>query len=159
MTSTDLQRFIDDHGIEAAILPLSQPTPTVADAAVALGVETDQVIKSLVFRIKDEPLLVIASGESRVDRRKLANYLNVGRGRVRFASADQALEVTGYIVGSMPPFGHRAKLRTIIDDAVTGLETVYGGGGDINAMMRVTTSELLRVTAGETMSISETDKA
>ena len=159
MTSTDLQRFINDHGIEAAILPLSQPTPTVADAAVALGVETDQVIKSLVFQIKDEPLLVIASGESRVDRRKLASYLNVGRGRVRFASTDQALEVTGYIVGSMPPFGHRAKLRTIIDDAVTRLETVYGGGGDSNAMMRVTTSELLRVTTAETVSISETDEA
>ncbi len=159
MTRTDLQRFIDDHGIEAAILPLSQPTPTVADAAVALGVETDQVIKSLVFRIKDEPLLVIASGECRVDRKKLANYLKVGRGRVRFASANQALETTGYVVGSMPPFGHRAKLRTILDDAVTGLDTVYGGGGDINTMMRMTTAELLRVTAAETAPISETDEA
>ena len=158
MTSTDLQRFIDDHDIQAAILPLSQPTPTVAEAAVALGVKADQVIKSLVFRIKDEPLLVIASGESRVDRRKLANYLEVGRGRVRFASPEQALSVTGYVVGSMPPFGHRAKLRTILDDAVTGLETVYGGGGDINAMMQVTTSELLRVTAAETAPISETDE-
>ncbi len=158
MTSAELQRFIDDHAIEAAILPLDQPTPTVSDAAVALGVETEQVIKSLVFRIKDEPLLVIASGESRVDRRKLAHYLQVGRGRVRFASADQALEVTGYVVGSMPPFGHRLKLRTIIDDAVTRLETVYGGGGDISAMMRVTTMELLRVTAAETALISETDE-
>ena len=159
MTSTDLQCFIDDNGIEAAILTLSQPTPTVADAAVALGVETDRVIKSLVFLIKDVPLLVIASGESRVDRRKLANYLKVGRGRVRFAKADQALDITGFVVGSMPPFGHRAKLRTIVDHAVTGLDKVYGGGGDINTMMRMTTSELLRVTAAETAPISETDQA
>lgn len=157
MTSADLQRFIDDQGIEAAIQPLAQPTPTVADAAAALGVETDQVIKSLVFRIKDEPVLVIANGESRIDRRKLAAYLNVGRGRVRFASADQALELTGYIVGSMPPFGHRTTLRTILDVAVEEMDMVYGGGGDINAMMRVTPSELLRVTAAETAAITETD--
>ena len=153
MTSVDLQRFIDGHGIEAIILPLSRPTPTVAEAAVALGVETLQVIKSLVFRIKEEPLLVIANGESRVDRRKLADYLNVGRGRVRFASTDQALEITGYVVGSMPPFGHRLKLRTILDAAVTRQDTVYGGGGDINAMLRIKTSELLSVTAAETATI------
>lgn len=153
MNSVDLQRFIDAHGIEAAILPLTRPTPTVAEAAVALGVKTIQVIKSLVFRIKDDPLLVIAGGESRVDRRKLADYLNVGRGRVRFASPDQALEMTGYVVGSMPPFGHRLKLRTILDHGVTRQDTVYGGGGDINAMMRIKTSELLRVTAAETAAI------
>lgn len=75
MTSADLQRFIDDHDIEAAILPLSRPTPTVADAAAVLGVASIQVIKSLVFRIKEDPVLVIASGESRIDRRKLADYL------------------------------------------------------------------------------------
>ncbi len=156
MTSDDLQRFIDKHGIKATILPLVQPTPTVADAAAALGVEPDQVIKSLVFRVKDEPLLVIANGESRIDTRKLAEYLKVGRGRVRFASADRAMAATGYVVGSMPPFGHRIKLRTILDDAVGGLETVYGGGGDTNTMMRLTASELLRVTAAETASICGT---
>ena len=157
MTSTDLQRYIDDHGIGATIIPLAQPTPTVAAAAEALGVETHHIIKSLVFRIKDDPLMVIASGESRVDRRKLADHLKVGRGRVRFAPADQAFEATGYVVGSMPPFGHHVKLRTILDDAVGVLNTVYGGGGDINAMMRVTTSELMHATAAETASISETD--
>jgi Cys-tRNA(Pro) deacylase len=157
MTSADLQRFIDDHGIDADILPLSQPTPTVTEAAAALGVETHQVIKTLVFRIKEAPLLVITNGESRIDRRKLADYLAVGRGQVRFASADQVLEMTGYVVGTMPPFGHRMKLRTILDDAVTKLDTVYGGGGDINAMMRVKTSELQRVTAAETAPLSEDD--
>ncbi len=75
MTSADLQRFIDGHDIEAAILPLPRPTPTVADAAAVLGVASIQVIKSFVFRIKEDPVLVVANGESRIDRRKLADYL------------------------------------------------------------------------------------
>lgn len=156
MTSKDLQRYIDLHGIEAAILPMAQHTPTVPDAARALGVRTHQIIKSLVFRIKDDPILVINNGEERIDRRKLAAYLGVGRGRVKFAAAAQALEITGYVVGSMPPFGHKQKLRTLIDDAVGKLDVVYGGGGDINAMMRMSSKELLRVTAAEVAALSET---
>ena len=44
MTSADLQRFINAHDIEATILHLDDHTPTVPDAARALGVETDQII-------------------------------------------------------------------------------------------------------------------
>mgnify|MGYP000367364501 CR=1 FL=1 len=32
-------------------------------------------------------------------------------------TGEQALEITGYVVGSMPPFGHRQKLRTMVDGA------------------------------------------
>ncbi len=155
MNSGDLQRFIDAHGIQAVILPMDQHTPTVPDAARVLGVDSGQIIKSLVFMIKDEPVLVINSGQARVDRRKLAAYLTIGRGQVKFAAPDQALAITGYIVGSMPPFGHRRKLRTVVDTAVSGLGTVFGGGGDIDAMLQLTAAELLRVTSAENALISE----
>lgn len=154
-TSADLQRFIETCQIEATILPMAEHTPTVPDAARALGVEPEQIIKSLVFLVKEEPLLVINNGLSKVDQRKIAERLGVGRKQVKFASAEQALDITGYVVGSMPPFGHRRKLRTLVDPAITRLETIFGGGGDINAMMRLTVVELLRVTEGEVTSVSE----
>ena len=62
MNSADLQCFIDTHQIQAVILPMDQHTPTVPEAAKALGVEPWQIIKSLVFMIKDEPVLVINNG-------------------------------------------------------------------------------------------------
>ena len=155
MDSGDLQAFIERHNIEADIIPLKEHTPTVGDAARALGVATDQIIKSLVFQMDGTPLLVINNGLARVDRRKLAAYLGIGRKKVKFADPDMALAVSGYIVGSMPPFGHRQKLRTLVDRAVAELETVYGGGGDINAMMRLTPTVLLEVTHAETVDLSE----
>lgn len=155
LTSTNLQRFIDEHQIEATILPMDEHTPTVPDAARALGVETDQIIKSLVFLVKAEPLLVINNGLARVDTRKVAVHLGVGRKQVKFASVEQALDITGYVVGSMPPFGHRRRLRTLVDPAITGLAVIFGGGGEIDAMMRLTPAELLRVTAGEVVEVSE----
>ncbi|MCP4693874.1 MAG: YbaK/EbsC family protein [Desulfobacterales bacterium] len=157
MNGKDLQRFIDAQGVAAVILPMDEHTPTVPDAARALGVETDQIIKSLVFVINDEPLLVINSGLARVDRRKLAARLEVGRKRVKFATPERALAITGYVVGSMPPFGHREKLRTFVDPAATRMEVIFGGGGDIDAMMRLTPSELIRVTEAEVLDISAAD--
>jgi Cys-tRNA(Pro) deacylase len=155
LTSIDLQHFIDTHQIEATILPMSQHTPTVPDAARALGVAPEQIIKSLVFLIRGEPLLVINNGLAKVDQRKVAVRLGVGKKRVKFANAEQALEITGYVVGSMPPFGHRQKLRTFVDPAITELEIIFGGGGDINAMLRLTPTELLRVTGAEVVAVSE----
>jgi len=155
MGSEQLQIFIDAHRIEAVILPMGGHTSTVSEAALALAVETDQIIKSLVFRTQTEPLLVINNGLARVDRRKLAAGLGVGRKRVKFASPEQALALTGFVVGSMPPFGHRQKLRTLIDPAVLDLDLIFGGGGDIDAMMRLTPAELVRVTGAEVMELSE----
>ena len=154
-TSVNLQQFIDENEIEATILSMTEHTPTVPDAARALNVQPEQIIKSLVFLVEEAPLLVINNGLARVDRRNIATRLGVGRKRVKFASAEQALNITGYVVGSMPPFGHRRKLPTYIDVAVTNLEIIFGGGGDINAMLRLATVELLRVTAGEVLALSE----
>ncbi len=155
LTRVDLQRFIDQHHLEAVILPMREHTLTVPDAAQALGVETDQIIKSLVFLVQDEPLLVINNGVAKVDRRKVAVRLGVGRKKVKFASAEQALEITGFIVGSMPPFGHLQRLRTLVDPAVAELEVIFGGGGDTNAMMQLTPTELLRITEAELAEVSE----
>ena len=80
----------------------------------------------------------------------------MGRKKVKFASADQALDLTGFVVGSMPPFGHRQALRTLVDPTVLALDTIYGGGGAIDAMMRLTPQELMRVTGAEPVPLSET---
>lgn len=155
MDSENLQQFIDRYNIAADIISLEEHTLTVGDAARALHVKTDQIIKSLVFQINGDPLLVINNGLARVDRKKLAAYLGVGRKKVKFADPDQVLELTGFIVGSMPPFGHKNRLRTLIDPAVTRMETVYGGGGDINTMMKIAIDVLLEATQAEVTELSE----
>ena len=151
----DLQHHIAANGITATIMPLNAHTATVADAARALEVDTAQIIKSLLFLVDGEALLVINNGMARVDRKKLAAFLGVGRKRVKFATPDQALAITGYVVGSMPPFGHRQRLPTLVDPAVTRLDTVYGGGGALDAMLRLTTAELLRVTGAQVVAVAE----
>jgi Cys-tRNA(Pro) deacylase len=153
LTSQDLQRFIDENRIAAQILPMAEDTPTVPAAAQALGVAEDQIIKSLVFLVDSQPALVIAYGTGRVDDRLIAEHYGVGRKRVKMARPDQALDITGYVVGSMPPFGHRTRLRTLVDPGVTRHAEIFGGGGEINAMLRLAPQELLRVTGAEVVAV------
>lgn len=155
LTRTDLQAFIDHHGIAATILPMAEHTPTVPDAARVLGVEPERIIKSLVFLVNDQPILIINNGLAKVDPGKVAARLGVGKKRIKFASAEQALAITGYIPGSMPPFGHQQRLTTFVDPAITRFELIYGGGGDIDAMLSLTPAELLRVTEAEVLEMGE----
>ena len=155
MDSDNLQQFLDRHNIAADIIRLKEHTLTVQDAARALEVETGQIIKSLVFQVQDTPFLVINNGLARVDRKKLAAYIGVGRKKVKFADPDQVLDMTGYVVGSMPPFGHKNRLRTLMDPAVVRQEILYGGGGDINAMMKIAADVLLKATQAEITELSQ----
>jgi len=154
LSSKHLQQFIDRENIRAEILFMDQHTPSVPEAAAALDVEPFQIIKSLLFRVKEEPILVISCGLTLIDRRKIAKHVQVGRSRIKLVSPEQALIYSGYVVGSMPPFGHLLKLRTLIDPAVRHVDEVFGGGGDLNTMMRLSTLELVRVTSAEIVDVS-----
>ncbi len=150
LNSQDLTDFINAHTIAAEIVPLAMETLTVPAAAAALGISTDQIVKSILFLVNGEPLLVIANGTARVDYKKLADYLGVSRRRVKLATAEQVLAIAGFMVGTVPPFGHKRPFRTVVETAVYDQTTVYGGGGDIHALLRVSTIELKRVVGEET---------
>jgi prolyl-tRNA editing enzyme YbaK/EbsC (Cys-tRNA(Pro) deacylase) len=155
LTSRELTEFFAENQIEAEIIFLEEETRTVAEAAAVLGVDADQIIKSLLFLADGEPVLVINNGVARVAWKRLADYLGVSRRRLKTADSETVLAITGYPVGAVPPFGHKTKLRTVVAAAVYEQQIIYGGGGEIHALMQLTTDELQRVVGGETAVIKE----
>ncbi len=143
-----LDGFLQEAHVDGEIIRLPTGTPTVERAAAALGVTTDRIIKSLLFRAKDgECVLVIAAGTARVDSKKLAAA--TGRDRWRLASPDVVQAVTGYPAGGTPPVGHATRLRVLMDAKAATLDVVYGGGGAIDAMLRIRIAETRRLTGAE----------
>ncbi|MGQ9491114.1 MAG: YbaK/EbsC family protein [Anaerolineae bacterium] len=149
LTPSDLAAYIAAHGIAAEIVPMAVETPTVPAAAAALGVEPGQIIKSLLFLVRDRPVLAIASGETRVDRSVLAVRYGVGKKQVRLADPLTVLRLTGYPAGGVPPFGHLHPIPTLLDRALAAWDVVYGGGGDDHTLLRIAPEELVRVTGAE----------
>lgn len=160
MDADDLAAYIEEEGIEAEIVFLEETTPTVEDAAAAVGVHPRQIGKSLLFMIKQadgemQPLLVISNGLSRVAYKKLAEHLGVSRRRLRIATPEQVKDATGYEVGTVPPFGHSQPLPTLLDESVTELEEIYAGGGRINALVRLPVAELQRIVQADVVDLGE----
>ena len=114
------------------------------------------IVKSLLFLADGRPTLVVAAGEGRISQASLAAELGVSRRRVRFASADRALEIAGYPVGGMPPFGHLEPLPTLIDsDSVPSAGTLYAGGGSRRSLLRLDAAELIDRLGGRLVALSE----
>jgi prolyl-tRNA editing enzyme YbaK/EbsC (Cys-tRNA(Pro) deacylase) len=153
LTASDLATFMREQGIAGEILHLHVPTPTVETAAQAAGTQVERIVKSILFMVEGEPVLAITSGTAHVDQRAIASRYAVGRKRVKLASAETVLEIGGYEVGAMPPFGHLRKLPTLLDRGVLKQPEVYAGGGDENALLRLSPEEILRVTQAQVMDL------
>jgi prolyl-tRNA editing enzyme YbaK/EbsC (Cys-tRNA(Pro) deacylase) len=144
--ATDLAYYIQEQGITAELIHLPEETPTVEAAAAAVNAHPDQIGKSILFLADDAPYLIIANGLNRVDYKQLADYLGMSRRRLKLAKAPEVLAITGYPVGTVPPFGHNQTLPTIIEGNVMAQQELYVGGGEINALIHLTTAELQRAT-------------
>lgn len=148
-TPTDLQAWIEQHNIQAKILHLDTPTPTVESAAQAVGAHPDQIVKSVLFLTPQQPVLAIAYGTAHIDRRAIATRYGLGNKRVKLADARTVLELTGYPAGAVPPFGHPRELPTLLDPGVLRYPQVYAGGGAINALVQVDPREIVRAAKAE----------
>jgi prolyl-tRNA editing enzyme YbaK/EbsC (Cys-tRNA(Pro) deacylase) len=157
LTNKELQQWITERAIAAKLVYPGVPTPTVPDAARALGVKSEQILKSLVFLVDAEPHLVVAAGEARISYKKLADHLGLSRRRVKMATPEGALEISGFEVGAMPPFGHKQPLPTFLDgDSVHGEYAVYyGGGGTKDALLELSLETLLEVTKATVVPLTE----
>ena len=119
-------------GVTLDIRLFAESTHTAEEAARAVGVELGQIVKSLVFVTPSdgggvEPILCLVSGPNRVDLARLAAVL--GRSDIRRSTATEANDLTGFVIGGIPPFGHPSRIRVIMDPDLGRFGTVWAAAG------------------------------
>jgi uncharacterized protein len=148
-----LERAVATGEIDAEIIEPGVPTPTVEDAAEALGVSPEQIIKSILcVDSEGHAVLAVVGGTSRVDRDRLAEV--AGTGRLKLAAPDVVLTRTGYPAGGTPPVAHVKPVQVVIDTRVMALREVIGGGGRIDTLLRIRPDEIVRVTGATVAAIA-----
>lgn len=128
------------------------PVSSLEQAAAARGLTPGQVLKSIVVRRSaDDYLFVLVPGGRTIDWPKLRALLGVNR--VSMPDADTALEVTGYVRGTITPFGSKRALPVIADKAIpSGLVSI--GGGAAGTAFTVDSAELVRALAAEVADVT-----
>jgi len=146
-----------EHGLELAVTRFPSTTRTAQDAAREIGCTVAEIVKSLVFLADGAPVVVLCSGADRVDEPKLRNALGVSA--VRRATADEAKSATGYAIGGVPPFGHAAELRVIVDPGLLEHPTVWAAAGLPDAVFPIAPADLVRLSRATVADISSSHDA
>lgn len=134
-------------GYQNQVLELPASTRTSAEAAQAIGCQVGQIAKSLIFvtRRSRRPILVIASGNNRVNLENLATLVGEP---LEKADAEFVRQRTGFVIGGVPPLGHLEPLETFIDQDLFAYKDIWAAAGTPHAVFCLTPQELLEMTQG-----------
>ncbi len=117
---------------------------TAQEAADALSISVGQIAKSIIFRRKsdDSAVLVITSGDKRVDERKVATLVGpVGRADAEFVKTR-----TGFTIGGVSPVAHAQPPVTLIDRELFRFDVIWAAAGHPNGVFPLSPQQLERLT-------------
>jgi prolyl-tRNA editing enzyme YbaK/EbsC (Cys-tRNA(Pro) deacylase) len=128
-----LKQIPSSVGLEdvGEVVKLEVPVRTVREAARAVGVGEDKIIKTIVVNCGGEFRAYILRGTKRLDVKSLG---------CRLATPEEVLSVTGYPVGGVPPV---LGIPVFIDEELLSEDYVYGGGGDDHSLLKFRPRDLV----------------
>lgn len=127
---------------------LEDAARTAQQAADALGVALGQIAKSIVFRRKgdDAAVLVITSGDLRVDEKKVQALVCADGGKLGRADADFVKARTGFSIGGVSPLAHVTAPVTLIDAQLFRFDDIWAAAGHPHAVFRLSPAQLKTLT-------------
>ncbi len=132
---------LEKLGIPHRIFRHETPVDSFEQAASDRNQRPEQVVRSILFQVRSEEFaLALIAGRERVDWRSLRKL--VGRSRMRMATEDEVLEVTGFQVGTVTPFGMKKQVKVLIDPNVFKEEEISIGSGIRNTALLMKSADL-----------------
>lgn len=134
---------LDELGIPHRLFIHEGTVESFEQAARERGQRPAQVVRSILFQIRpEEYVLVLMAGPAQVDWKKLRTL--VKRSRIRMATEEEVLEVTGYRVGTVSPFGLKNQVKVMVDASVMIEDEVSIGSGVRNTAIILKSTDLRR---------------
>jgi prolyl-tRNA editing enzyme YbaK/EbsC (Cys-tRNA(Pro) deacylase) len=139
-----VQAALRDAGHAHAPVMLDAAARTAQQAADALGVAVGQIAKSIIFRRKgdDVAVLVITSGDRRVDEKKVAALV----GKMGRADAEFVKLKTGFSIGGVSPVAHATPPVTLIDRELFRFHEIWAAAGHPHSVFKLTPADLQKLT-------------
>lgn len=144
---TPATRALADAGIDHRVLSYEHDPAAESygiEAADALGLDPDQVFKTLLAELDTSELVVaIVPVSCRLDLKSLARL--AGAKKAEMADPSRAEKVTGYVVGGISPLGQKKQLRTFVDELAELSDEIFVSAGRRGLDLGVGSAELVAV--------------
>jgi prolyl-tRNA editing enzyme YbaK/EbsC (Cys-tRNA(Pro) deacylase) len=139
-------------GLPDTIRQFPEGTRSAVDAARAVGCDVAQIVKSMVFRQGDAPVLILCSGANRVDLAKASALIGAA---LTPADGVWVRKATGFAIGGVPPIGHEHGITVLIDRDLMALSPIWAAAGSPRHVFSIAPAMLHDLTQGRVVDVKE----
>src|SRR5450631_1722270 len=152
MSIQSVRAFFAEKAPDIAVIESPQSSATVALAAQAYGVEPGRIAKTLSLRIGERVVLIVASGTSRMDNRKVKAAFG---GKPKMLGVEEVAEITGHEVGGVCPFGLKSPLQVYCDVSLKAYDEVVPAAGSTHSAVRIAPMRMAELVGAEWVDVCQ----
>ena len=152
MSLESVRAFFAEKAPDIAVIESPLSSATVALAAEAYGVERGRIAKTLSLRIGERVVLIVTSGTSRMDNKKVRALFG---GKPKMLGLEEVAEIIGHEVGGVCPFGLKSPLPVYCDVSLRAFDEVVPAAGSTHSAVRIAPSRMAELTSADWVDVCE----
>jgi len=138
-----VEQIIKTYNLKAEIIRTDEPITSLESHLNRFGGTAEQVLKCLCMVSEGKPLVVMASGEIRIDTKKLSKIS--GLKDIRMARSEELEPLFGRIPGGVDALTIAKVIPLFADEKLFEKEWVLGSAGSPYAGLKLNPKEILKV--------------
>jgi prolyl-tRNA editing enzyme YbaK/EbsC (Cys-tRNA(Pro) deacylase) len=146
MSLESVRAFFAEKAPDIAVIESPLSSATVELAAKAYGVAPGRIAKTLSVRIGELVVLIVTSGTSRMDNKKLKALFGA---KPKMLAVEEIAETTGHDVGGVCPFGLKSPLPIYCDVSLKAFDQVVPAAGSTHSAVRIAPSRLAELVSAK----------
>ncbi|MDD6489504.1 MAG: YbaK/EbsC family protein [Clostridia bacterium] len=139
MSIEKVREYFKTKGIDERIQEFEISSATVSLAAKALQCDENRIAKTLSFHIGEKVVLIVTSGDTKIDNAKYKAQFGT---KAKMLSFDEAEHLIGHAVGGVCPFAVNKGVETYLDISLQRFDTVFPACGSSNSAIELSLKEL-----------------
>ena len=139
MSIEKVKAYFKRFNMEDKVIVLEQSSATVELAAKALGIEEARIAKTMSFLIDENPILVVAAGDTKIDNKKYKEKFHTKAKMIPFDFVEKYI---GHTPGGVCPFGINDNINVYLDNSLKRFQTVFPAAGSSNSAIELNINEL-----------------
>jgi prolyl-tRNA editing enzyme YbaK/EbsC (Cys-tRNA(Pro) deacylase) len=152
MSLESVRAFFAEKAPDITVIESTESSATVPLAAEAYGVEPARIAKTLSLRVGERVVLIVTSGTSRMDNRKVKALFG---GKPKMLSLEEVAGITGHEVGGVCPFGLKAPLPIYCDVSMKAFDIVVPAAGSTHSAVKIAPRRMAELVGAEWVDVCE----
>ena len=142
MAIDKVRKYLKKYNLEDRIIEFDESSARVSEAAKRLNCEEKDIAKTLSFIVDNNPILIVVSGNSRIDNSKYKHeFLN----KAKMIPYEDVETLIGHKVGGVCPFAVNDNVKIYLDESLKNLDIFYPAAGSSNSAVKLNLEELEKI--------------